>query len=270
MKKVAVFGNAGGGKSTLAKAVAARLQLPLFALDKICYYAGGGAVPPEIYLKRHEDILARSEWVLDGYGSIDTVWKRLSVADTLVFIDLPLSLHFWWVTKRFFKGLFVQPEGWPEGSPMLSSTLRAYRVLWLCHRRLTPKYRAHVLTAAATKDVFHLRSRSEIADFLANLHPWNLRRSVPVSRYTACFARGTRDEQSFVESTQKLRSHRVPAIAGVSRCHPGSRRQALCRHSLIQMLGKMAFKPELPATKAVRRNESDMAATSRNLQRHLR
>ena len=74
-------------------------------------------------------------------------------------------LHAWWVTKRFFKGLFTTSEGWPEGSAMLRGTLSSYRALWLCHKHLTPKYRAYV-KAAAGKRVFHLRSSADIADFL--------------------------------------------------------------------------------------------------------
>ena len=59
-------------------------------------------------------------------------------ADTLVYVDLPLATHYWWVTKRLIKGLFATPEGWPDNSPMWSSTMDSYRVIWRCHRRLTP------------------------------------------------------------------------------------------------------------------------------------
>lgn len=169
MRKVAVFGNAGGGKSTLAKILAARMQLPLYALDTICFYPDGGAVPEDVYLKRHAELLAQSEWLIDGYGNPASLWARLSEADTLIYVDLPLPVHFWWVTKRLIKSLWVAPEGWPDNSPMLHGTLNAYRVIWLCHKALTPKYRAYVLVATASKKVFHLRSRSEIKRFLEGL-----------------------------------------------------------------------------------------------------
>jgi hypothetical protein len=75
-------------------------------------------------------------------------------------------VHFQWITKRFLKGLFVTPPGWPEGSPVISSSLSSYRVLWLCHRHLTPKYRALVSEAKARKRVHHLRSAGEISAFI--------------------------------------------------------------------------------------------------------
>jgi hypothetical protein len=49
---------------------------------------------------------------------------------------------------------------------MWSSTLSSYRVVPLCHRHLTPKYRQLVAMAAATKRVHHLRSPGEIRAFL--------------------------------------------------------------------------------------------------------
>ncbi|MEG4066319.1 hypothetical protein QUA42_03025 [Microcoleus sp. Pol11C2] len=41
MKKIAVFGNAGGGKSTLSKRLLDITGLPLYVLDKIKYRSGG-------------------------------------------------------------------------------------------------------------------------------------------------------------------------------------------------------------------------------------
>jgi adenylate kinase family enzyme len=166
MKKVAVFGGPGGGKSTLSRKLAVLTQLPLHVLDKICFYSGGAAVPNDIYARRHEEILAQGEWIIDGYGSYESLWPRLAAADTLIYLDLPLYLHAWWATKRFIKGLFAPPEGWPDRSPLLRSTWSSYRRIWLCDRHLTPRYRAYVAQAAATRQVVHLRSPADVADFL--------------------------------------------------------------------------------------------------------
>jgi adenylate kinase family enzyme len=166
MKKVAVFGNAAGGKSTLARRMAELTGLPLYPLDIIQYKRGGGKVPHEDYLKAHADLLTRDRWIIDGYGCVPSAWERFAAADTLVYIDLPLFTHYRWVTKRLIKGLFVNPEGWPEKSPIWSSSLEAYRVVGLCHRHLTPRYRQLVADAASTKRVHHLRSPAEIRSFL--------------------------------------------------------------------------------------------------------
>ncbi|MBC8131870.1 MAG: adenylate kinase [Deltaproteobacteria bacterium] len=169
MKKVAVFGNAGGGKSTLSKRLGELTRIPLYALDMIQFQAGGAKVPHETYLKVHAELLGRDAWIIDGYGCRASAWERFAAADTLVYIDLPLFTHFLWVTKRLFKGFFVNPEGWPERSPLLSSTINSYRVLWLCHRHLTPKYRELVSVARQQKRVHHLRSAAEMEAFLTEV-----------------------------------------------------------------------------------------------------
>ncbi|WP_236739233.1 adenylate kinase [[Phormidium ambiguum] IAM M-71] len=165
MKKVAVFGNAGGGKSTLSKRLSQITGLPLHPLDKIKFQSGGKEVPHEDYKRVHQEILDSDRWIIDGFGCMETLWQRLDAADSLVYIDLPLYVHFWWVTKRFITGYFKPPEGWPQNSPMLKSSLSSYRVLWLCHQKLTPRYREYIKQAQSKKNVYHLRSTKQISQF---------------------------------------------------------------------------------------------------------
>ena len=166
MKRVAVFGNAGGGKSTLARQLAEITRLPLYVVDKLQFADGGAAVPPDEYLESHRSLLARESWITDGYGDNTTVWERLGAADTLIYVDLTLPLHYWRVTKRLLNGLFADPEGWPEHSPLWSSTMSSYKAIPRCHQHVTPKYRQLVAEMAASKRVAHLRSAREVAAFL--------------------------------------------------------------------------------------------------------
>lgn len=165
MKRVAVFGNAGGGKSTLSKRLSEITGLPLHVLDKIKYESGGVEVSQEDYQQIHQKILSTDQWIIDGFGSMETLWPRLDEADSLVFIDLPLYVHFWWVTKRMITGYFNPPAGWPEKSPIFKSSMSSYRVLWLCHKYLTPKYREYVEQARNTKSVYHLKTTEQISQF---------------------------------------------------------------------------------------------------------
>lgn len=173
MKKVAVFGNAGGGKSTLARKLSDITRLPLHTVDMLQYRAGGAKVPHDEYLRAHAELLRCDAWIIDGFGCRESAWERFACADTLIYIDLPLLTHLAWITKRLLKGMFKAPDGWPQGSPLISSTLSSYRVVWLCHRRLTPRYRALVASAPPHKRVHHLRTAQQIDAFLkaASLEP---------------------------------------------------------------------------------------------------
>ncbi|MGB1563187.1 MAG: adenylate kinase [Sinimarinibacterium flocculans] len=166
MRRVAVFGNAGGGKSTLARRLAEITRLPLHSLDTIKYKAGGGEVPHDEYLRLHSELLRGDRWIIDGFGCVPSAWERFGAADTLIYVDLPLLTHYAWVTKRFVKGLVVTPEGWPENSPMLSSTLNSYRILRLCHEKLTPRYRQLTAEQAAHKRVHHVKSPRAMRAFI--------------------------------------------------------------------------------------------------------
>jgi adenylate kinase family enzyme len=165
MKKVAVFGNTGGGKSTLSKRLSEITGLPLYILDKIQFLPGGTEVPKSEYKRNHEEILVTDQWIIDGFGCMETLWQRLEEADTLVYIDLPLYLHGWWVTKRMVMGYFKPPSGWPENSPILMSSFVSYRTLWLCHKHLTPKYRDYIKQVQATKSVYHIKTTKDISQF---------------------------------------------------------------------------------------------------------
>ncbi|MBD2461452.1 adenylate kinase [Oscillatoria sp. FACHB-1407] len=169
MKKIAVFGNAGGGKSTLSQKLSNMTGLPVYILDKVQYQPGGVAVSREDYKRIHQEILATDQWIIDGFGCMETLWQRLDAADTLVFVDLPIQMHFWLVTKRFITGYVQPPSGWPEKSPIFKSSMNSYRALWLCHKRLTPRYREYVKQAQGTKCVYHLQSTKQIAQFLESV-----------------------------------------------------------------------------------------------------
>ena len=173
VRKVAVFGNAGGGKSTLARQLAEITGLPLFPIDVIKYrdgtYRPDSAIPQEDYRKLHTGLLNQERWIIDGFDSVSLTWERFAAADTLVYIDLPLLTHFRWITKRLIQGLLRNPEGWPANTPIWASTLSGYRVLRRCDRHLTPKYRQHAAAAASFKRVYHLRSPAEIEAFLKSM-----------------------------------------------------------------------------------------------------
>ena len=166
MKRIAVFGNAGGGKWTLSRKLAEITGLPLYVVDKMQFKEGGDPVPQDEFLAAHAKLIREDEWIIDGYGSTKLAWERFERADALVHVDLPVATHYWWVTKRFLGGLFRTPPGWPKGSPLWSSTRQSYRVIGLCDKNLPPKYRAYVEEAAKRKQVHHLRSPREIRNFI--------------------------------------------------------------------------------------------------------
>ncbi|MGF1687942.1 adenylate kinase [Photobacterium japonica] len=166
MKKVAVFGKPGSGKSTVSKSLALASGLPLHQLDSLVYKSNGEFIAREEFDAAHSDILRSESWVIDGLGPISAFNERLAAADTLVYIDLPYSVSYWFVTKRLLKGLFVKPEGWPDGSSILKGTVNSYKTLKLCPKFWNDDFTATLIEYSSNKEVYIIKTVSELNDFV--------------------------------------------------------------------------------------------------------
>jgi adenylate kinase family enzyme len=171
MKKIAVFGKPGSGKSTLSKSLAFATGIPLHPLDSIVYKKNGDLVEREVFDKAHENILSSDSWMIDGLGPMGSFNKRLDAADTLIYIDLPYAVSYWLVTKRLLKGLLVTPEGWPKGSSIIKGTLASYKML-----KLSPKFWNNDLLKklelmSTNKSLHVIRSVAELNSFVKENSP---------------------------------------------------------------------------------------------------
>ncbi|MEZ8150420.1 adenylate kinase [Vibrio splendidus] len=166
MKKVAVFGKPGSGKSTISKALALATGIELHQLDSIVYKANGEFVEREVFDLAHDNIINSESWIIDGFGPLGSFNTRLEAADTLVYIDLPYPISYWFVTKRMLKGLFVKPEGWPDGSSVIKGTIQSYKTLKLCPKFWNDDFRLRLELRAKEKEVHIIRSVSELNNFV--------------------------------------------------------------------------------------------------------
>ncbi len=166
MKKIAVFGKPGSGKSTLSKRLASATGIQLHALDSIEFKKNGDRVDRPMFDEAHEKLLAHDSWLIEGFGPVGWFYKRLEAADTLIYIELPYIVSYWLVTKRFLKGLFIKPEGWPDGCSILKGTLESYKVLRLCPKFWNDSFAQKLEEMSPDKTLYVIGSISELNNFI--------------------------------------------------------------------------------------------------------
>ncbi|MDX3435593.1 P-loop NTPase family protein [Streptomyces stelliscabiei] len=87
MKKVAIVGCGGSGKSYLARELGKILDAPVTHLDAAFYDDEWNALPMDKFTELQRDLVAKPRWVIDGnYNS--TLQVRLEACDTVILMDV--------------------------------------------------------------------------------------------------------------------------------------------------------------------------------------
>jgi adenylate kinase family enzyme len=169
MTKIAIIGNAGGGKSTVARELSARLGLPLHPIDQFQWRPGWRPVPREEFAAAHASILVQDRWIIDGWGDFEFIEERFRVADTIVLIDYPLWRHYGWSLKRQFGCLFRARADGPPGCPMLPMTWPLLKMIWWIDRHSLPRLRQLLPSPSGGKAVYHIRRVSDLSRLWADV-----------------------------------------------------------------------------------------------------
>ena len=88
MNKILVIGCPGSGKSTFARALGEKINVPVYHLDNLYWNADKTTVESNEFDIRLREVLKNDRWIIDGNFS-RTMETRLKHADTVYFLDLP-------------------------------------------------------------------------------------------------------------------------------------------------------------------------------------
>jgi adenylate kinase family enzyme len=166
MTRVAIIGNAGGGKSTLCRKLSRALGIELFPIDRIQWKPGWVPAPYKEIKQHHDEILEHNRWIIDGWGPLDLITERFEAADTIIFVDHPLHIHYWWSLKRQLRCLFQSRPDGPEGCPMIPMTWPLLKMIWAIHYHARPQLLELVNSYRDKKQVFHIQSPHSLRQFI--------------------------------------------------------------------------------------------------------
>jgi adenylate kinase family enzyme len=163
MRRIAVIGCAGSGKSTFSRKLGERLGMPVTHLDTVYWRAGWTETPKDEWRERIMQLAAGDQWLIDGNyaGTLDV---RLARADTVIYLDVPRRVCVWRVVTRWASGRGKSRADMADRCP---ERLDAKFLKWIWDY---PKVsRPKTLAALRQKDsgrVYVLRSNGDMAEFL--------------------------------------------------------------------------------------------------------
>lgn len=168
IKRVAVIGSPGAGKSTFARKLGEITGLPVVHLDTEHHRKD-----KDYYTNTSRwDAYALSEiekekWIIEGNFS-STFEQRFSRADTVIYIDTPR----WLTIPRLFRRLFHRsperrpemPEGWTE-----KFNYKFFRYAWRFKHKRRPIYFSMLSQLPENKNIVKLSNRREANSFLHDI-----------------------------------------------------------------------------------------------------
>lgn len=99
MKRIAIIGSPGSGKSVFAKKLGDILNIPVIHLDSYYWQPNWKKLDSQKWSEIHSELIIGDEWIIDGnYKS--TMDVRLGAADTIIFLNFSRWLCFWRIVKR--------------------------------------------------------------------------------------------------------------------------------------------------------------------------
>ncbi len=155
MQRIVVIGTTGAGKSTLAATLAARLALPQIELDALYWGPQWTPVGRDTFRARVAAATSGERWVVAGnYGVVrDLLWPR---ADTLVWLDYPLALNFWRLTRRSLRHIVTREELWAGNRETFRTQFLSRDSLYLWAARSHVRHRREFAALLADPVYAHL------------------------------------------------------------------------------------------------------------------
>ena len=161
MEKVLVIGCPGGGKSTFARVLRDKTNLPLYSLDMIWHKPDKTTVTREEFDARLGELLKEPRFLIEG-NYARTLEMRLAACDTVFLLDYPVEVCLAGVESR----IGTKREDMPWVETEFDPEFREY-ILHFAAERLPYIY--HCLNNAREKRVVIFHGREEAADFLETL-----------------------------------------------------------------------------------------------------
>jgi hypothetical protein len=175
LARINVVGASGSGKSTFAKQLASKLELPVIEMDALFWNPNWSESSDEVFFARLRSALAHPRWVLDGNydRTLPIKWRDVSA---VVWLDYSLPRTLLQGFKRALFRAWTRVELWPGTGNRESFRATFFSkksvLLWSLrsHGRLRVRYGERMSDPAYAHITFYrLRSPAEAQAFLSRV-----------------------------------------------------------------------------------------------------
>ena len=157
MRRIHITGNAGSGKTTLARRLGEMTGLEVHGLDAVVWQAGWKATPLERRRELERELISAESWIIEGVSRI--------VRD---FLDVSPWGATWRCAKRNLPYLFRSRPGLPEDCPEIKIVWPLLRIIWKFNGLVRPTILKD-FEAQSGKQFFHIRSEADLEQFMTQL-----------------------------------------------------------------------------------------------------
>lgn len=165
MKKIAIVGPPGAGKTTLTNKLSSNLKIKAFHLDRLFWQRNWEKESKDDRIDILQQIIQEKQWIIEG-TYIHSTDLHLVEADTIIFLDIYSLRCLWQLIKRCYKNAGQPRRDIPEGC---KDKLTPYRILKvLTFRSRDRKTLQKILSGFDEKTIIRLQSKKEVEVFLAN------------------------------------------------------------------------------------------------------
>jgi adenylate kinase family enzyme len=167
MERILVMGSPGSGKSTFARRLSQLADLPVVSLDALFWKPGWRPSEAAEFDARLADAIALPRWIMDG----DYIWWagdiRRSVADAVIWFDLPRWPCMAGIMSRIATSYGrVRPE-MAEGCPERIN-VEFFRYVWTYRQQQRPKLLRYFGGLGAGQPLICFTDRAQAERYLAD------------------------------------------------------------------------------------------------------
>jgi adenylate kinase family enzyme len=170
VRKVVIVSTASGnGKTTVGKALAAKLSVPYHELDALHHGPNWTEATPAELRAKVEPIVASDAWVIDGAYRGKLGDLVLESADVVVWLDLPLRVWLPRLLRRTARRMVTREELWNGNREELRNALHPRNSVVVYAVRGYRRRRRQYEAEFARFPLLRLRTKAEVDRFLSDL-----------------------------------------------------------------------------------------------------